>query len=86
MGNASSATQTGTPAAIVCPTWRSATTRSMEPRKRIAAIKAAIVDDSTSAVRRMGPSGRNVPVASASRRRSRAAIAAPRKPAHKPRC
>ena len=84
-GIASCPTHIGTPAAISPPAWRSISTRSTDARQSNAATPAP-----TAAANRRARScqagGRNCAVAIASRRSSRAAIAAPRKATHRVRC
>ncbi len=84
-GSTSWATHTGTPAND-SPELRSTSTRPIPARHKSVATPAAIAAATIAAARRQRPSGIMVPVASESRRPSRAAIPAPRKPTHSVRC
>ena len=85
-GSTSCAIQALTPPAISVPNSYSPTTRAMAARHSTADTAAPTAAAKTSAARRTGPSGRNVPVASASSFPSRAASAAPRKAIQSVRC
>ncbi len=85
-GRTSWATQVGMPAPRIDPVSRSERISSTAPAARTIATPEATAAVKMAAARRGAPSGTKPPVASASSRPSRAAIAPPRKPTHNTRC
>ena len=86
IGSTSWAIHVGIDGPIVPPNSRSETTSCRPPQTRSPAIAAVMAAVRIFMMRRLAPSGMNVPVASERSFPSRAAMAAPRKPTHKVRC